>query len=210
MSIDESDGLDEWEGDMISHAVHGSQNDEHDRKNYFNFVHQRGPNEVLKAGDYFVGDLTPMLTESEMSVVSSRLNHHGGYIELDGDRSVVVWPTIVTRGRHLDDSNREYLLGHYLIGTIRLPHKPPHDAEKWKLDQYAKMLSNTRWGQVIHYEEEFSCSCYEGEVPLANSGGSTDQIYEKIRILNFGEQVKFTLYEYNTVEGMHLRQKNTQ
>ena len=41
---------------------------------------------------------------------------------------------------------------------------------------------------------------------MANSGDLAveNQEYDKIRILNFGEKVKFTLYTYRTVEGMEL------
>jgi hypothetical protein len=215
MSAYTSDGNDETGSDIDSDTEYGWLSDGHGRvnkntwheQNYFDHLHQNGRIEVLEAGDYFVGDINFILTTDESDALTGWMNDgERGLIQLRNGLKVVVWPTLATKRRHLDDEGREYLLGHYQIGIIKLPDKPREDSEKWQFDHYAQVLSKTMQGQIVHYEKEFSCSCYDGKVELDNGSNLIvgDQEYNKIRILNFGEQVRFTLSEHRTCEDMEI------
>ena len=192
------DGLEGLPGDMDSYSDYGWLR-------RVNHLHQNGPDVVLKAGDYFVGDINPISTHDESEALTGWMEEgERGLIRLNNNLEVVVWPTIATKRRHLDDKGKQYFLGHFLIGIIKLPDKPPDDSEKWRLDLYAQVLSKTMQGQIVHYEKEFSCSCYDGKVSSADSLDLGDKEKDKIRILNFGEQVRFTLSEHSTCEDMEL------
>ena len=161
---------------------------------------QNGKDVVLGAGDYFVGDISPMLEDGDKSeLMSLYKNGHDGSIQLRDKFTVVLWATLDTRGMHFDDANRQYILGSYFIGIFRLPPKPQLGAEQWQVEYYDEVMAKTRYGQVIHYEKDFSCSCYDGKIPLAKSGE-----FDKTRILHFGEKVEFILHQYRTCEGMIL------
>jgi hypothetical protein len=185
MTDNQSDGLEDWKEEEYTHDLVPTQNDVWDTVSK-NHVNQRGYKEVLAAGIYFVGDISSVLTDAEISQVEINLSMgEEGMMCLYSRRQVVVWSTLGSCGTHVDDQEHEYLLARPLLGIVEYSLEGP---------------TETEWGQVIGYKNDFSCTCYDGYVDDAEGG----QHRHHIRYLNFGENVNFTLYESRSNENMRL------
>ena len=179
MNIDEQDGIENEPEYSYGPNVHTVPN------SYF----KNGHAILFQPGIYFVGDLTPLLELEEIQWIEEKLSlGYDGKMELEDERAFAVWATLGSTAWHLDESRRQYCLSRPLIGIIKI--------RELEIDTRMKQ------GQVVSFPDLFECSCLDGEVEV--SGKHDD--FQKIRILNFGERVKFTLYEFNTCEGM--RQKS--
>ena len=190
MLVDEPDGIENVMGSQHSPADNGvDQSNTWEQyivdSSYYKFVTPNGRPVSFEPGIYFVGDITPLLPLDDIAWIQEQVSTgHEGQMELGDGRKIAVWATFGSTYRHLDESNREYFLSRPLIGIIEIE---------------LEINTNMDQGQVDYYKSPFECSCREGEVP---EGTGVDDTYQKIRILKFGEIVKFTLYEYNTCEGM--------
>ena len=66
---------------------------------------------LFEPGDYFVGDLIPLLELDEIKWIEEKLSlGYEGKMELGDTRPIAVWATLGSTAWHLDDSRRKYCL----------------------------------------------------------------------------------------------------